>query len=844
MNGNRVYLEIVDPVAIKFDRVIEWLLISLLAFAPLAFGAVEAWSEEVVLAMAAAISICFMLKLVCVKSARMIWSWAYVPVTLFLLLAVVQLIPLPSRIVGAISPNTVAMKNELLSDIPNADTSPEFTTLSFYANATKHDIRLVFAVAVVFFVVLNVYRRQNQIKRLLAAIAIIGGSIALLALAQDLCGNGRIYWMVPASQDSGPYSGTFINHSHYGQFMNLSIGAALGLLMVKINEGLRSRRIAPSFVTAYANPPSPKMMWFLLVIIVVGAATVFVSLTRGGMLSMLIAAGATILVLGLRKSARASGWVLVLVAFAAFMCILYVGFNPVYDRLASLREFDQAEGGRWQILKDIVIICSKFTALGTGLGTHSVVFPMFDRSTIPALAAYAENEYAQLAEETGLTGLLIMMVFGIIIWAAYIRNISRARQPVCLSAYGLGFGLMAVMIHSLSDFGQHLPSNALLSAIFCALLLNLAKIGNKGHLNRSAVESGLTSVSLRLAALIWLCGIWTWALLSANNARLAEAHWDKAHAIGQSLIEEGRRGSDQEYMDMIANAAAAVDYQPGNIRYKHWLNVYRWQSISGVSDPNTGEIVLSEEAVEIVRTIVEELHESQPLCPTYGPIYCFVGQLEISVLQDPNGSTRVRKGFKLAPNDPTVCFVAGLLEAEHWNITAASEMLDRAVRLDGGYFSTVTDVYVNLVERPDLAVKLAGNSVNRLSHVVDLLAASDKNQVLVQRARHELIELLESKCKEPDAPAGAFAALAKIYRIEKKQETAIKYYRRALVLDYGQTGWRLALTKLLAETNNIPEAIREARICMRLGAQSKTAERLLDDLSVLPGAVVGKEPTP
>ena len=63
-------------------------------------------------------------------------------------------------------------------------------TLSFYPNATKHNLRLILAIAAVFLVVVNVYRRTEQIKRLLGAIAIIGGSIAVLALAQDLLGNG------------------------------------------------------------------------------------------------------------------------------------------------------------------------------------------------------------------------------------------------------------------------------------------------------------------------------------------------------------------------------------------------------------------------------------------------------------------------------------------------------------------------------------------------------------------------------------------------------------------------------------------------------------------------------
>ena len=69
-------------------------------------------------------------------------------------------------------------------------------TLSFYPNATKHNLRLVLAIAGVFVVVLNVFRRPDQIKRLLVAITAIGGVIAAIALAQNIFGNGKIFWLV------------------------------------------------------------------------------------------------------------------------------------------------------------------------------------------------------------------------------------------------------------------------------------------------------------------------------------------------------------------------------------------------------------------------------------------------------------------------------------------------------------------------------------------------------------------------------------------------------------------------------------------------------------------------
>jgi len=110
---NQNNINIIDTPLSRFDKVIEGLIILLLAFMPLAFGAVEAWSEQVVIILTAVISICFLLKLIFEKNTRLIFSWAYIPVILFALIAVFQLIPLPASIVNTISANTAVTKQEL-----------------------------------------------------------------------------------------------------------------------------------------------------------------------------------------------------------------------------------------------------------------------------------------------------------------------------------------------------------------------------------------------------------------------------------------------------------------------------------------------------------------------------------------------------------------------------------------------------------------------------------------------------------------------------------------------------------------------------------------------------------
>jgi len=816
----------------RFDIVIEWLLVGLLAFMPLAFGVVHAWSEEVVIALSGAIVVCFLLKLLFHRSQQLIWSWAYVPIGLFLFVAVLQLVPLPAQAVNIISPNTVALKTELLGDLPDADTLLKSMSLSFYANATKHNLRLILAVATVFVVVLNVFRRPDQIKRLLMAITVIGGVIAAITLAQNIFGNGKIYWFVP-TRYGGAHSGSFVNHSNYGQFMNLSIGAALGWLCVKLHESFAGKKVTPAGIVEYLSSGSAKSLWLLIAVMGLCTASVFISLTRGGIISMLIAMTFTTLLFVSRRSFRSHGWIMVVIALIAFTCVLYIGFDAVYDRLATLRDLDKAESGRLQILKDIWVAWTKFPIFGTGLGTHLVVYPMFDSSTITALAAHAENEYAQAAEETGLVGLSLLVIFGIIIWLNYVSTIRNINLPICSAVYGLGFGILAMLIQSLSDFGQHLPANAILSVIFCALVLALARQEKNQNLTAQIVTPFGKNKCLCMIALLGVSGIWVWALVGANNFRIAEGHWGKVIDIEEGLIAKSWRGTDAEYADLISHAAAAVDYQPDNVRYRHWLNVYRWRSICQVTNPDTSEIIITDDSMLTIHDIVAEFHKALIVCPTHGPTYSIVGQIEKLILNDDSGAERIRKGFRLAPCDPVACFVAGWLDVTEGKTQDCIAKFGKVVQLDNSLFKDVVDIYVNQLSRPHLAISVAGDDIGRLTHVANVLEDMQYND-LAAETREKIRGLLEVKCTEPGTPGSVFAHLGNIYDKQDNNKAAVECYRQALAREYNQLYWRLELAKLLVKIEEIPEAMCEAKICLRLRPQFKAAEKFVADLSVHP----------
>jgi tetratricopeptide (TPR) repeat protein len=236
-----------------------------------------------------------------------------------------------------------------------------------------------------------------------------------------------------------------------------------------------------------------------------------------------------------------------------------------------------------------------------------------------------------------------------------------------------------------------------------------------------------------------------------------------------------------------------------------------------------------------VHDIVAQFHKARICCPTYGPTYCTLGQIEKTVLDDEmGGAERIKKGFRLAPNNPIACLAAGSLDIDEGNVDISFKKFDKAVKLKPGLFKGLADVYAVQVDRPDLALALAGDNIGRLNYTAKILKGLDSTEELIEQIQIKRTDLLKEKCLQPDASASDFITLANVYRKQQDLKPAIEYYYRALALNYGQVDWRFRLAGMLVEVERIPEAMDEARICLRLRPQFKAAKKLIEDLSVHP----------
>src|SRR5262249_17804441 len=159
------------------------------------------------------------------------------------------------------------------------------------------------------------------------------------------------------------------------QFINLSSGAAMGLLFVRQqNRKRKTTRVVPEARNRY----DPVLTLFLGVTIVTGSATIVLSLARVGTVSMLIAGAFVGLLILWRSKSKKRSSVMLSAVVCTLVVLLIVGFDKAFDRLATLSELSADEGGRWEMLQDMVPMFKQFAPFGTGSGTYQFVFPAYE----------------------------------------------------------------------------------------------------------------------------------------------------------------------------------------------------------------------------------------------------------------------------------------------------------------------------------------------------------------------------------------------------------------------------------------------------------------------------------
>jgi hypothetical protein len=446
----------------RVDQVIEGLVLLLLLYLPLAFGGVLPFSHAILIGTAGVVAALFAVRCFVEQGAALVWSWAHIPAALFLGVVVLQVIPLPMGVLETLSPRTAEIwRTTALGGLAE----PTSATLSLYPHGTWTDLRLLLAAMTLFFVGGSIYRNKDAFRRLLAGVGLIGLVVALIGITQVLLGADKIYWTFesPASVIS---AGPFASYSHYSEFINLSLGCALGYLLVRAIHRSHGR---PIELRDLVDLRAAKGVWLercLAASLVIGALAIALSTSRNGLISLVFAASVTAIAMQLTRKVEGIGWPLVGVGTIAFVGLLAFGFDPIYTRLSeTMADPVEAFDVRAELARDSLRMATALPAAGAGFGTYWVTFPMFDQAVRGGTAANAENEYVELLAETGFMGALAVLVGLVLVAVALTRMARSGGSRTNIGGFGLIFALAAVAFHSLTDFGLEIPAVGVLTLV-------------------------------------------------------------------------------------------------------------------------------------------------------------------------------------------------------------------------------------------------------------------------------------------------------------------------------------------------------------------------------------------
>jgi predicted Zn-dependent protease len=424
----------------------EVALAGLVVLGPLALGGAAAWVLWPLVGLAA------LAALLAGVGARRQGHSVHVPLLAMPLLAgavlcLVQLLPLPSGLLGWMSPEAAGLREFALVPLGLTGARP----VSLEPSATWRELAKSLAYVLAFLAAVEVCRSRLARRRLLATLAFTGAAVSLLGLLHLLLGLTRLLGLLAYTHAQPPLVTPFGNPNHLAGFLGLSATVGLGLAVSSERRG--------------------RGVLFGAAALLSGAG-VLLSLSRAGILFFLF--GQVLLGVWLvrrRSEGRSTermppvwsrGAAVVLLLCATLAVGGYVAWERLVAEAASADSMEELRHSKVDLWPMMAEAARAFPVLGMGRGAFEVAFPRYQTVPNPNTLTHPENAVLQLAAEFGVPGLVLLALW---VWGFVrllrLERLGRAELAVLA-------GVMALGLHNLFDFSLELPACAVAALVALA----------------------------------------------------------------------------------------------------------------------------------------------------------------------------------------------------------------------------------------------------------------------------------------------------------------------------------------------------------------------------------------
>ena len=332
------------------------------------------------------------------------------------------------------------------------------------------------ALTLLGWMLLTHLRTERRLQRLVDVIIFIGVVSAMFGIWRQ-ASQRETGFILPYLRPAIGYA-QFMNYNHFAFLMEMTLGLVLGIIVCR---GVSGKRLVVYLVAALP-------MWAALIL----------SNSRGGIFSILCQVIFLGLLLGVGREVRDSkpsenrllrasrmvavrGVLLAALLAGAIATVVFVGGDPLGGRLESVpleldQEVAQTMTLRQSIWRATWVMVKDHPVAGVGFGGYAVAIPKYHDASGEVTPQEAHNDYLELLASGGLIGFAIGIWFVISFLVAARAQMREASGSVYGRAARFGglAGILTVCIHSLVDFGLHIPVNAIvLSALLSIVLVNI-----------------------------------------------------------------------------------------------------------------------------------------------------------------------------------------------------------------------------------------------------------------------------------------------------------------------------------------------------------------------------------
>jgi tetratricopeptide (TPR) repeat protein len=440
------------------------LYLLILIFAPLAFGTVELWSLAAVEVLTGIAAILLFLS-ACFSRKNTYVIPGLVPLLLLLLYILFQLIPLPADLVRFISPSTYSAYAPVLSV-----SGEKWIPLTIDQKATLQEFFRISCYSLFYIVTIQLLSIGGRLKRTVFTVVSLAAGIALLAIAQQVDSPDKIYWLRSVPDNASPF-GPWINPNQFAGYMEMMSPLALGLFLFYKPRGHSDITPREKIVNFFTMPGS-NLYLFIGSAATLMALSVFVSLCRGGILTITLSVFVFMLLYNMKRPRHGPAAILVIIG-CVIIAVSWFGWDTVITEFNhGVTPSGELSDGRFYLWADSLRIIQSFFLFGSGFGTYIDIFPSFRSVPGYSIFDHAHNDYLELLTDGGIIGFALAGWFVLTILNHGRRKI-RARRDKYAVLLGIGAytGIIAMLIHSVTDFNMHNGADGLYFFFLCGLLV-------------------------------------------------------------------------------------------------------------------------------------------------------------------------------------------------------------------------------------------------------------------------------------------------------------------------------------------------------------------------------------